>query len=569
MRSQSMSDFKGNVGAVVPEIVQLKSDYDRGMISYREFQARREGAVQKLQQRNPNMFDLRSRLYAQDSDVQLDTRALRMGSQAQNFQLESLLRQRNNLEMTAQSTSDPRVRKRAQEALNFNRERIDELQSDMSYDPSEDARNAGRDFAENVMNSFTDSIKAFAKGEKSFKDMLKDMWANYTANVVDTMFKGLMAKSPIGKLLGAHGEALHGIWNRENKDTNALTSLKVAMGGPRPDDPRSAPGFMDALGFGEGGAFSGVIEKIRSFFGLETGKDTSISEGALGSLGMTGFYSFTNPMPVAIVAGGVSGEGGGGGLFGGLLGGLKSDGETSDTMGLGTSFKEGLFGGAGYGVPNETLSLGAGLMGGPSVFGASDTMKTGFGDVVDSISESTKTQGGFFESLGGIFSGGLEGLGGLFSKGLQGLGSLFGGGGGGGGASGIWGMIGSFIGSMFADGGYVSGPGTSRSDSIPAMLSNGEFVVNAAATRQWLPLLSSINYGQTPKFADGGLVGSSNPVYMPIPMQPNNHTVNNSRSSQVFNINVTGDVSRQTRSEIQRMLPAIAYGVNQHNRENN
>ncbi len=50
------------------------------------------------------------------------------------------------------------------------------------------------------------------------------------------------------------------------------------------------------------------------------------------------------------------------------------------------------------------------------------------------------------------------------------------------------GIIGSF-----AQGGYVSGAGTSTSDSIPAMLSNGEFVVNAASTRSNLPLLSAIN----------------------------------------------------------------------------
>ena len=45
----------------------------------------------------------------------------------------------------------------------------------------------------------------------------------------------------------------------------------------------------------------------------------------------------------------------------------------------------------------------------------------------------------------------------------------------------------------FQNGGYVSGPGTGRSDSIPARLSNGEFVVNAASTRQYLPLLEAIN----------------------------------------------------------------------------
>lgn len=45
----------------------------------------------------------------------------------------------------------------------------------------------------------------------------------------------------------------------------------------------------------------------------------------------------------------------------------------------------------------------------------------------------------------------------------------------------------------FARGGYVSGAGTSTSDSIPAMLSNGEFVVNAKATSMFPDLLETIN----------------------------------------------------------------------------
>jgi hypothetical protein len=43
-------------------------------------------------------------------------------------------------------------------------------------------------------------------------------------------------------------------------------------------------------------------------------------------------------------------------------------------------------------------------------------------------------------------------------------------------------------------GGVVSGPGTSKSDSIPAMLSNGEYVLNAAATQKFgVPLLDRMN----------------------------------------------------------------------------
>lgn len=45
----------------------------------------------------------------------------------------------------------------------------------------------------------------------------------------------------------------------------------------------------------------------------------------------------------------------------------------------------------------------------------------------------------------------------------------------------------------FAQGGKVSGPGTGTSDSIPAMLSNGEFVMTAAATKMFEPLLMTMN----------------------------------------------------------------------------
>jgi TP901 family phage tail tape measure protein len=44
-----------------------------------------------------------------------------------------------------------------------------------------------------------------------------------------------------------------------------------------------------------------------------------------------------------------------------------------------------------------------------------------------------------------------------------------------------------------ADGGWVNGPGGPRDDMVPAMLSNREFVVNAAAAAQYAPLLEAIN----------------------------------------------------------------------------
>lgn len=88
----------------------------------------------------------------------------------------------------------------------------------------------------------------------------------------------------------------------------------------------------------------------------------------------------------------------------------------------------------------------------------------------------------------------------------------------GGGSGGIGGFIsGLFKG--FASGGYVTGPGTSTSDSIPARLSAGEYVVRAdAVKRVGVAFLDAINGlkappgwdGQRLVFAAGGLVPAVN-----------------------------------------------------------
>ena len=65
----------------------------------------------------------------------------------------------------------------------------------------------------------------------------------------------------------------------------------------------------------------------------------------------------------------------------------------------------------------------------------------------------------------------------------------------------------SAVGRGYAVGGLVRGAGSETSDSIPALLSDGEFVVNSRSTRLFQPLLSAINdVGTQPKFAVGGMV---------------------------------------------------------------
>jgi phage-related minor tail protein len=109
--------------------------------------------------------------------------------------------------------------------------------------------------------------------------------------------------------------------------------------------------------------------------------------------------------------------------------------------------------------------------------------------------------------IGALFSGSMAAAGGTgnsaygFTLGssIAGSGSLFG----------------TAAGMMFSGGGLVSGPGSTTSDSIPARLSNGEYVVNAQAVAKpgMLSLLESLNGGRSAaggaRFARGGLVGSS------------------------------------------------------------
>ena len=65
-----------------------------------------------------------------------------------------------------------------------------------------------------------------------------------------------------------------------------------------------------------------------------------------------------------------------------------------------------------------------------------------------------------------------------------------------------------------ATGGYISGRGTGTSDSIPAMLSNGEFVIKASSVKKYgTNFLNAVNDGsfsripvRVPKFANGGIV---------------------------------------------------------------
>lgn len=98
--------------------------------------------------------------------------------------------------------------------------------------------------------------------------------------------------------------------------------------------------------------------------------------------------------------------------------------------------------------------------------------------------------------------------------------------GGGGGFAARWS---SAFGKAFASGGSVAGPGTGTSDSIPAMLSNGEYVLNAQAVdRLGVPFLNGLNTGRLRGFASGGLVGSGGAYNRPASIASSSSSTSNS-----------------------------------------
>lgn len=75
-----------------------------------------------------------------------------------------------------------------------------------------------------------------------------------------------------------------------------------------------------------------------------------------------------------------------------------------------------------------------------------------------------------------------------------------------------------------ATGGYITGAGTGTSDSIPAMLSNGEYVLRSSAVdRIGIGTLNAMNAGAVPQFSEGGSVGDV--------VSGGNHSVNLSVSA--------------------------------------
>lgn len=112
---------------------------------------------------------------------------------------------------------------------------------------------------------------------------------------------------------------------------------------------------------------------------------------------------------------------------------------------------------------------------------------SGIGNVSEEATQGVPEMGQFSGSIEKMLSSTAGGGGGLGLGGAGRLASIFG----------------------FASGGLINGDGTPTSDSNLALVSDGEHVVNAAATSKIRGLLEAINSGKAPK-----LSGSSQAAFL-------------------------------------------------------
>jgi hypothetical protein len=227
-------------------------------------------------------------------------------------------------------------------------------------------------------------------------------------------------------------------------------------------------------------------------------------------------------------------------------------------------------GGGGGAYPGSNAAFAGKDAGKEAPLGANEDM---FGVLADGLKDS---EAPIKEAGKGLAETTSNSISGVFSEVSEGIGAL---------AKSVGGEISAVIGQVivgiqailgiidklggFAEGGKIVGGGSGTSDSILARVSNGEFIVNAKSTKKFSPILEAINSGDYLKgmkgFAMGGVVGAS---VLAMPIALSSESVTSRGNQQVINMNITGDISRQTKAEIYKMLPQIASGVNSvnHNR---
>ncbi len=337
---------------------------------------------------------------------------------------------------------------------------------------------------------------------------------------------------------------------------NLGTALRDAVTGAEDLDDALSKAGENFLGFVRDAFLQQAADQFtNTLFG---GGPTSIFGGSADGSGQKGIFS-------AI-----------GGLFGGNKSAEGAEGATEEKKGGIGGFFSGLFGGGKKGA-----ALGS-TPATPMYVSDVSLNKEGAGGVLESLTGGKEgaTEGeegkgflsGLTDKLGGFFDGFKDKMGGLF----DGIKGLFKGGGGGGGG-GFFGDILGSIGGMFTGGGMFGGIGkffgfqnggpvgfanggpVGSTDTVPAMLTPGEFVVKRSAVDKYgTDFLSSLNQGILPMrgFQNGGSVS---PVAAEAGASAIGGNQISNNSDFTFNIDQGGQVSQeggQSSSEQQKEFAA-------------
>lgn len=139
--------------------------------------------------------------------------------------------------------------------------------------------------------------------------------------------------------------------------------------------------------------------------------------------------------------------------------------------------------------------------------------------------------------------------------------------------SGGGGLLGSLFGGLLgrkdggpipalANGGAVRGPGGPRDDKVLMWGSNGEFMMNAKATKQFRPILEAMNKGRMPALKDGGGVGA-----MPALAAPRMPILKAGNTSQQGGVKFAPVYHIDARGADQAAVDRLQSGLEKTNRE--
>jgi hypothetical protein len=349
--------------------------------------------------------------------------------------------------------------------------------------------------------------------------------AKINAGIMPQMFN-------TGGAVGANPEALQRLYDEQAKDQKAISGYKVSL-------PTSFNGFSNGLSDSDAGIYDALKTNIaeRAADIAELVAQNNSSGADTGGASNSSLASTTTPTvdtPELTIAQ-KTGVGAAESFKNTFASSFKEAFKTGDFTQIIPNLLDNFTGSIIDSVVDGfTKSLFEGITGeGGSLSNFFEGMFNFGGDVQTKVGKSITSgieAGGSGEGLSGMFSGLTESLSGLLGGLGEGLSGLFSGG------ADIFGSIFGGIGKIFgfSQGGIVPSTSTSQAgkDSVPAMLMPGEVVLSKN---------------------DVSRMGNNN----------------SGGATQNFSINVQGNVDRQTRAQIVKMMPQIAAGVNVQNKERN